>query len=143
MDNISIGFLGEINSFVQKKFDIKETAYIFEMDFEKIISNIPKNKFYKSIPRFPEIERDITVICDKEITVGQLFEYINNIKEKLIEKIKLFDVYIGDPISSDKKSISFRITYRSYEKTLEDTIINNIHKNITEKLIEEFKLSLP
>jgi phenylalanyl-tRNA synthetase beta chain len=55
----------------------------------------------------------------------------------------LFDVFEGDPIPSGKKSISFRVTYRSASKTLVDEDINQLHKSITEKLMDAFDATLP
>ena len=63
--------------------------------------------------------------------------------EELIEKLYLFDIYDGEPIPSEKRSISFRIIYRSTERTLEDEEVNRVHKTITDRLLKEFKADLP
>lgn len=63
--------------------------------------------------------------------------------EELIEALQLFDVFEGKPIPAGRKSISFRIIYRSSTRTLEDEEINRLHQKITGKLLEEFKASLP
>jgi phenylalanyl-tRNA synthetase beta chain len=64
-------------------------------------------------------------------------------QEKLVEHLHLFDVFIGDPIPKGKKSVSFRIIYRSSEETLEDNRVNHIHKNLTDRLLKTFDATLP
>lgn len=65
------------------------------------------------------------------------------LQEKLVEDLHLFDVFSGNPIPKGKKSVSFRITYRSSEETLEDNKVNLIHNNITNQLVKTFDATLP
>ena len=60
-----------------------------------------------------------------------------------MEDLYLFDVFEGDPIPKGKKSVSFRVTYRSLEETLEDNRVNDIHKNITARLMKKYNATLP
>ena len=70
-------------------------------------------------------------------------ESINTIDEGLVERVLLFDTFEGDPIPPGKKSISLRIIYRSLKETLEDDNVNQLHRNITDKLIDAFDGMLP
>jgi phenylalanyl-tRNA synthetase beta chain len=70
-------------------------------------------------------------------------EAVENFQEELIENLNLFDVFEGDPIAGGKKSVSFRVTYRSPGKTLEDDDVNDLHKTITERLLKAFNATLP
>jgi len=63
--------------------------------------------------------------------------------DPLLERIMLFDVFEGGHLPSDKKSLSFRLTYRSATGTLEDEAVNELHKSISDKLIQEFDATLP
>ena len=73
----------------------------------------------------------------------KILKSVENLDEELVENIHLFDVFEGDPIPTGEKSISVRITYRSFNETLEDDKVNHIHKNITDRLIKEFGATLP
>jgi phenylalanyl-tRNA synthetase beta chain len=68
---------------------------------------------------------------------------VENFHEELVENLHLFDLFEGDPIAAGKKSVSFRITYRSADKTLEDDDINDLHKSITARLLTQFDATLP
>jgi len=70
-------------------------------------------------------------------------EAVESFQEELIEHLHLFDVFEGEPIAVGKKSVSFRITYRSPEKTLVDEDVTGLHKSITERLLKAFDATLP
>ena len=128
---------------VRSHFDLKPAVFIFELNLESLLAKVPEAKNFRSIPKFPATSRDMTVIVDKRLEAGKLFEKINEIDETLIENIHLFGVYEGSPIPAGKKSISIRLTYRSARETLEDDLINKLHKNITDRIIKQLDATLP
>jgi phenylalanyl-tRNA synthetase beta chain len=138
-----LGLVGEIHPRVLGSFDLKQTAYIFELELDKIAELIPQTRFSKPIPRFPAIYRDITIIIDRGIETQTVLETAAGFNEKLVEHLHLFDVFEGEPIAAGKKSVSFRVTYRSSDKTLVDQDVNELHKSITDKLLTAFEATLP
>ncbi len=138
-----VGLVGEIHPRVRDSFDLKQTAFILELELEKIAGLIPEDRKSKGIPRFPAINRDITIIVDRAIEAQTVLEAVHKFQEELIENLHLFDVFEGDPIAAGKKSVSFRVTYRSPDKTLEDEDVNNLHKSITDRLLNAFGATLP
>jgi phenylalanyl-tRNA synthetase beta chain len=100
-------------------------------------------KMTQQIPKFPAATRDITIIVDRNLESQIILKSVEKFDEELIENLHLFDVYEGDPIPPGKKSITFRIIYRSLNKTLEDDEINLVHKTIAERLLKEFDATLP
>ena len=141
--DIPAGLVGEIHPRVREVFDLKQPAYIFELDLDKIRALIPHTTKSMPIPKFPAIYRDITIIVDRSIETQTVLETVANIREGLVENLHLFDVFEGDPIAAGKKSVSFRVTYRSSDKTLEDEDVNDLHKSITARLLEAFDATLP
>jgi phenylalanyl-tRNA synthetase beta chain len=138
-----IGLLGEIHPQALRRFDLKRTAYIFELNLERLLPLIPDTKSFRPIPKFPVVTRDVTLIVDRRIASSNILKCVEEMNEELIEALQLFDVFEGKPIPAGRKSISFRIIYRSSTRTLEDEEINRLHQKITGKLLEEFKASLP
>ena len=143
VDDNLIGLLGEIHPLVLRNYDLKQKAYIFELYFDKLIGIVPDTKSAQPIPKFPATSRDVTLIVDKDIEAMNILKMVEVLNENLVENLHLFDVYEGSPIPAGKKSISLRITYRSAFETLEDEMINSLHKNITGRLIKEFDAILP
>jgi phenylalanyl-tRNA synthetase beta chain len=140
---LRVGLVGEIHPRVSESFGLKQAAFIFELELDKIAELIPANRHSKPIPRYPAIYRDITIIVDRGIETHTVLEAAENFNENLIEHLHLFDVFEGDPIAAGKKSVSFRITYRSPDKTLGDEDVNALHKSITDRLLKAFDATLP
>ena len=143
VENDLIGLVGEIHPKVLRNYDLKQTAFIFELNFDQFTTLMPDTKSAQPIPKFPATSRDITLIINKNIEAFKILKSVENLDEELVDNIYLFDVFEGDPIPAGKKSISVRITYRSSNETLEDDKVNHIHKNITDRLIEDFDATLP
>jgi phenylalanyl-tRNA synthetase beta chain len=72
-----------------------------------------------------------------------LLAHIRDMNQVLVEEIRLFDVFQGEPVPQNRKSVSLRIIYRSATQTLEDDQVNQIHKELTDRLVRQFKADLP
>ena len=142
-DREPYGIIGELHPHVLKNFDLKQTAFIFEVNLSRLYGIMPDTKQAKPIPKYPFVTRDITVIIDKGIEANCLLDFVKKMNYKLVEKLHLFDMFTGKQIPTGKKSISFRVIYRSHEETLEDEIVNRLHKEISDKLVIEFNAALP
>jgi phenylalanyl-tRNA synthetase beta chain len=142
-DGRALGIVGEVDGEVVDTYGLKQPAFIFELDLAVIDRLAVDSKRMTPIPRFPSTARDITVIVDQTIESGCLLDAVAQFGEKLVEEIYLFDVFAGDPIPGGKKSVSFRVVYRSAERTLEDESVNAIHQHLTHRLIDEFGAALP
>lgn len=129
-----MGILGEIHMDVMDNFEIGKRVYMAELDFEKIIELANLNRSYTPLPKFPSITRDIAVVVNKNIMVGELEKLIWESGEGLIEAVELFDIYEGEQLGTHKKSVAFTIRYRSFNRTLKDQEVNEIQKNIIERL---------
>jgi phenylalanyl-tRNA synthetase beta chain len=137
-----LGELGEISPLVRTQFDLKETAFIIDLDVDRLglaITDIPQ---FKPWPRFPETTRDMALILDNHILWKEIRDEILSIKEPLIEEIELFDLYSGKPIPEGKRNLGVRIHYRSTEKTLSDELVNPIQEMLLKRVLEKFGASL-
>jgi phenylalanyl-tRNA synthetase beta chain len=142
-DGIPLGLVGELHPQVLKNYDLKQTAFYFELDLTRLYDMIPTSHQAKPISIYPATSRDVTVIIDKDIESVRLLAFIRDLKEDLVEQLSIFDVFADDPIPAGKKSVSFRIVYRSHESTLEDNTVNNIHTRLSQRLIDQFNAALP
>lgn len=142
-DGQSLGIVGEVDSEVLNNYSLRQTAFIFELDAEMVVQRINDIKQMKPIPRFPSTTRDITLIVEEAVETGRLIDAVSRIGEELVEDLHLFDVFAGEPIPSGKKSLSFRVVYRSADRTLEDETVNEIHHRLTHRLMTEFGATLP
>ncbi len=133
----SIGFLGEVHPDVLDNYDIPIRAYAAELDFEELILQSNMNIKYKQLPKYPPVERDIAIVVSEEITAGEVEEIIRKKGERLVEEVRLFDIYRGSQIEKGYKSMAYSIVYRSDEKTLSDEDITKVHKKILNSLTNQ------
>jgi phenylalanyl-tRNA synthetase beta chain len=139
----TLGLIGEIDPAVGAAFDLKQAAFVFELDADSLQAALSETKYRMRIPRFPALVRDITLILEQAIEVREILEAARALKSDLLESIELFDVFTGEPIPAGGKSLSFRLTYRSPEKTLEDEAVREVHQALTERLLVKFHARLP
>ncbi|UCF94833.1 MAG: phenylalanine--tRNA ligase subunit beta [Desulfobacterales bacterium] len=138
-----LGLVGQAHPQVLANYNLKQSAFIFELEIDRLASLLPAITASQAVPKFPAVFRDITVIVSKHIETQEVLDRVESFNEALVESLHLFDVFTGDPIPSGKKSISFRVTYRSHDKTLEDEDISQLHKSITARLLQAFEATLP
>jgi phenylalanyl-tRNA synthetase beta chain len=143
VDGDLLGLIGEVHPQVLASYELRQPAYIFEIDLERLVNHIPEVRRSRPLPRYPSTSRDATLIVDKDLEVDAVLIAIRSMDEPLVEEVRLFDVFTGAPIAEGRKSVSLRIVYRSSETTLEDAAVNELHRQISERLVKAFKAELP
>ncbi len=141
--NTEIGLIGKVKTEVKENYDLKQDAYIFELNYEKLLSAVPESLNTYPLPIYPSVTRDITMIVEKDVEAGDILKEFKGFKEKLFESVRVSDLYEGDNIEEGYKSLSFRLTYRSETTTLKDKKVNKIHTNMSKRIIEKFNAKLP
>lgn len=143
IDGTEIGWVGELSPRLAAVSDLKQTAFIFEINLDVLAPLVPEQPVAAPLPKFPAVARDVTLIVDKAVESRNIIQMAQDRRETLVEAVQLFDVYEGAPIPAAKKSISFRIIYRSDRETLSDAAVNHVHQRISERLIRHFDADLP
>jgi phenylalanyl-tRNA synthetase beta chain len=138
-----IGTIGEVHPQVLLNYSLKQPAFFFEIDMDRLFPFIPKVRLASPLPKFPFVERDLTVILDTAIEAGEILSALGGPDEKLVESLRLLAVYTGPPIPEDKKSVSVRITYRSDSETLEDAAVTRVHQQLSDRVLARFGATLP
>ena len=101
------------------------------------------NSKYKEVSKYPETSRDISFIINKDINLNNYYEIVRDFAGNLIEEVKLIDQFEDDAkFGKDKKSYTFRIVYRSPERTLTNEEINKIQEEIRVETEEELNATL-
>ncbi len=142
-NNKTLGIIGRLHSRVCANFDLDQDAYLLELNLSELYALLPDHKHFQPLSKYPATTRDITLIVDQNIEAQAILDSLAQAQEKLVEDIFLFDIFEGQPIPKGKKSLSMRITYRSFETTLEDASINRLHRDLTAKLLKLFEATLP
>ncbi len=129
-------YFGEIHPNILKKIDIKtENLVGFEIFLENLKLSRKTLKDQKSkfaVSDFQKSERDFAFVVNKDVEAQELISVISNVNPNLISKIKVFDVYEGENIPDNQKSIAINLTIQSLEKTLNDKDLEKINNSIIE-----------
>ena len=117
-----------------KELDIKTHAiHGFEIYLDNLVNYKVKNKTIKTqmnVSYFQKSERDFAFVIDKNFKSQDLIEIISNVDKSLIQNVRIFDVYEGENIPSDKKSVALNVIIQSPVKTLNEDDLNKITNNI-------------
>ena len=138
----SIGFVGKLNPNVSDVFKIDENVYCFELDFMSLIRGRRNKTQAQEISKFPPVTRDLALVVDSEMPVGEIIERIYLFQNKYLKQVELFDIYSGKEIPEGKKSVAFRMTYQALQKTLKDKEVDKIHRQLALFLIEKGDIQL-
>lgn len=130
LDGKELGVFGQIHPSVAAQYGIDEEVYAAELQFDTLYENRGGMPVYHPLPKYPSVNRDIAVVCDKAITVAQLETCIRRGAAGLLKDVSLFDIYTGPGIALDKKSVAFNLVLRADDRSLTaaeaDEDVNNI-----------------
>ena len=129
-----IATIGEVHPEVLNNYGIEKRAYLAEVNLSKITKYSKANKKYVEVPKFPAVERDIAIIVDEKVEVGQIEKIITKKAKKLLEKMQLFDIYRNEKLGDNKKSVAYSLIFRDKNRTLSDDEINIVMENIISEL---------
>ena len=137
-----VASFGEVHPEVLDNYMISKRAYLLEANITKLVKYAKQNKKYVEVPKFPAVERDIAVIIDETIEVGQIEKIVTKKAKKLLESIQLFDIYRNEKLGENKKSVAYSLIFRDKNKTLSDEEINQIMEDIIAELEKQLGATL-
>ncbi len=116
----TVGVIGEVHPKVSADYGFNIPVYVGYIDVDKLFALSDLKKQYKPLPKYPATTRDFSFVCRKELEAGSVEDVMKKAGGKLVEKVELFDVYTGEKIGLDNKSVAFRVTMRAADHTLTD-----------------------
>ncbi len=133
-----LGTFGEIHPDVAENMDIKKfRVNIAEFDAEIMEKYSSEKVKYEGIVKYPAVERDLAIVLDKKVLVGDMLNDIKKISN-IVEKVELFDIYEGDRIESNKKSVAINILMRSKIGTLNEEDVNKTIEAILQTIHKKY-----
>lgn len=130
-----LGIMGEIHPDVAENYGMDGVRiYCCELMFDAIMRHADTEIVYTPLPKYPSTSRDIALLVDEDMAVGKIEEVIRKHGKKILENVKLFDVYRGKQVEEGKKSVAFTLTYRDKDKTLTDDEVAAVHNDVLNAL---------
>ncbi len=130
---LSVGYLGQLHPEVVENYGMKKEVYVAVLDMQTVTMLTTFDRKYEGIAKFPSVTRDLALVVDKTVFVGEIEKVIKKCGGKMLESYKLFDVYEGEQVAPGKKSVAYSLVFRDKTKTLTDADVNPV----VEKLLAE------
>lgn len=131
-----VGIVGKLHPEVTK-----DDVYVMEINLDELLSKRVGKMKYKEISKFPNVKKDVAFVMKKDIPSVEVEKVIKKAGGKLLTNIEVFDVYTGENIGKDEKSVAYSLTFNDSKKTLTEEEITKIFENIianVEKLNDVF-----
>ena len=137
VNNDYIGIIGKIHPEIES-----EDVYILEIDLDKLLAKKVGKMKYKEISKFPSIKKDLALVVDKKLTAQEISSKIKKYAGSMLDSQEVFDIYTGNGIDEDKKSIAFSLTFAKTDRTLTDEEINEVMEKIIAGVKKDLKAEL-
>jgi phenylalanyl-tRNA synthetase beta chain len=134
----AVGILGEVASPAKALWDLRFPSLFAELSLEKLLLHLPLIRKFKGIPRFPAVERDLSLVVPESFKSQEVVIEIERLGRGLVRRVTLFDLFRGGRIPPGRKNLAFRVTYQSAERTLLSEEIQKLHTEIAESLAKKF-----
>ncbi len=133
IDREVVGYFGQVHP-----TDCKKEVYVFELDLLKIMSHKVRMVKYKEVSKYPAIHKDVAFIVEKKITSKEIMDVLKHVGGRMVTNIDVFDVYTGENVGANEKSIAYSITFEDATKTLTDEEVMKVFN----KMIDEVESKL-
>ena len=135
---------GKVHPSIIEEFPKLKNSYAIELFFENLpIDSISRTNTSNILDsQFQFSEKDFSFVFEKEQNLFEVQRYVNGIDKNLIKNVEFFDLYESKDLGENSKSVTFRVTIQSKDKTLDEKDLEQIHNNILEKVSNKFKANI-
>lgn len=133
---LDIGVIGQIHPEVGDNYNLKAEAYVAVLNMEVLTMLASFDRKYEGIAKFPASTRDLSMVMDKSMFVGQIAHVIQKNAGKILESCELFDVYEGEQVGEGKKSVAFSLIFRAKDRNLESAEVDKAVDKVLSALKE-------
>ena len=124
LDKKEIGIIGRIHPVLSK-----DDIYLFEISMDALMTGVKPLK-YKEVSKYPSINKDLAFIVKKDVSSNEISEVIKKSGGRLLTNIEVFDVYTGEKVENDEKSVAYALTFNDPAKTLTEEEVNTLFEKI-------------
>ena len=142
LNGVLIGKMGLISEIPKREWRLSGPISAAEISLNELLYSFNKIKHAKEIPIYPSISRDLALVVNVDTTHESIESLINKNKPKMLESFDLFDIYKGNTIEKNKKSMAYNFVYRSYTDTLTDKRVNKVHQKLIDILCSELSAEI-
>ncbi|WEG72681.1 phenylalanine--tRNA ligase subunit beta [Vagococcus intermedius] len=136
-----LGMVGQIHPLSAKAYDVPET-YVAELNLDALLEVESTGIVYQAVSKFPAMSRDMALLVDTTVSNQELIDVIRANGGKFLQDVKLFDIFQGEKLGLNKKSMAYSLTFLNREATLVDEDVTKATDKIQAALVEEFSVEI-
>lgn len=125
-----------------KKLDLRDAVYVAEIELEPLVAAGERERTFRELPKFPAVVRDVALVVEETVSHAEIVAAIEKNRNKVLERVELFDIYRGSSIPTGKKSMAYSLTFRATDRTLTDTEVNGAHELLKRSLVQTLKCEI-
>ena len=125
-----------------KKLDLRDAVYVAEVGLEPLLAAGERERTFRELPKFPAVVRDVALVVEETVSHAEIVAAIEKDRNKVLERVELFDIYRGSSIATGKKSMAYSLTFRAPDRTLTDTEVNGAHEQLKRSLSQALKCEI-
>jgi phenylalanyl-tRNA synthetase beta chain len=137
-DERKIGTIGRLSEEIVSSYKFRLPVYVLELDLSALLTSQEKVVQYAPLPRYPAVVRDLSLLVNRNVTVGEIMRAVTDCGVAECRQVKLVGTYEGTNVPAGKRSVTLRIEYRSDERTLRDEEVEERHADLTASLLQSF-----
>ncbi|MEO7002793.1 MAG: phenylalanine--tRNA ligase subunit beta [Ktedonobacterales bacterium] len=139
---VTLGVLGEVHPEVAERFDLTRRVYAMELDMERLYQVAITTPLHQGFSRYPVAQRDLALVVSRATPIAEVLAAIRASGGELLRDARLFDVYTGEGVASDKQSLGYTLTYQAADHTLTDQEVERAQSGILKALADSFGAEL-
>ena len=136
IDHQVVGIIGKVHPRITK-----DDIYIFELSLQALMKKTKTLKYQES-PKYPDITKDVAFIIDKKVTSAEIEKEIRKNGTKILNEVKVFDLYEGEKVPEGKRSIAYSLVFNDYTRTLKEEEVDSIFRTIIDKVTTKFNCEI-
>lgn len=133
----AVGHFGQIHPEVIESYSVTQELFVFEIDLDDLAALKQTPKIFTPPPRFPSVKRDIALVVDESVTCESLIHSIRRHGAPVTREVEPFDIYRGEKLGVDKKSLAFFMEFRDDTRTLTDEEADRVFEKIVAGVKED------
>jgi phenylalanyl-tRNA synthetase beta chain len=133
--------IGQLHPELQRRYDLEDT-YVWELELAALADGADVSITYEVLPKYPSIQRDIAIVVDRAVPAASLTAAVREAAGAWLKSVEVFDVYVGERLGNDKKSVALSLVYRDEERTLTDDEVNERNQAVIDHLEKTFSAQL-
>ncbi|WP_290539081.1 phenylalanine--tRNA ligase subunit beta [Alcanivorax sp.] len=139
-DGEVVGYLGRIHPRLAADLDLPAQLYAFELALAPLLDGVlPK---FAGVSDQPRMRRDLAFVVEDSVPAGELVEAVRNACDERLTGVRIFDIYQGDSIGKNRKSLALGLTFQDRSRTLKDQEVNDLVDAVVSQLKQQFNAAL-